>query len=133
MTESEEGAMIHGFYEFTGQEDQTWTPYKVKELLKGLIKSKFLYSVEEVVLESMLQERGLLNLHNRHDDFFQNRAKASRTADCATAVGSYEKKLTENNVNIKFKEGILNIKLDTEQNIFMTGTVSDIKNIKIEI
>ena len=59
--------------------------------------------------------------------------KACGTAACATAVASYEKKLTENNVNIKFKEGILNIKLDTEQNIFMTGPVSDIKNIKIEI
>ena len=32
--ESEDGAMLHGFYEFTGQEDQTWSPYKVKELLK---------------------------------------------------------------------------------------------------
>ena len=59
--------------------------------------------------------------------------KACGTAACATAVASYEKKLTENNVNIKFKEGILNIKLDAEQNIFMTGPVSEIKNIKIEI
>jgi len=59
--------------------------------------------------------------------------KACGTAACATAVASSEKTLTENNVNIKFKEGILNIKLDTEQNIFMTGPVSDIKNIKIEI
>ena len=59
--------------------------------------------------------------------------KACGTAACATVVASYEKKLTENNVNIKFKEGILNIKLDAEQNIFMTGPVSDIKNIKIEI
>ena len=59
--------------------------------------------------------------------------KACGTAACATVVASSEKKLTENNVNIKFKEGILNIKLDAEQNIFMTGPVSDIKNIKIEI
>ena len=89
MTESEEGAMIHGFYEFTGQEDQTWSPYKVKELLKGLIKSKFLYSVEEVVLQAILQEKGLLNLHNRHDDFFQNLAKASRTAGGKAAIEEY--------------------------------------------
>ena len=59
--------------------------------------------------------------------------KACGTAACATVVASSEKKLTENNVNIKFKEGILNIKLDAKQNIFMTGPVSDIKNIKIEI
>ena len=89
MTEPDDGAMKHGFYEFTGQEDQTWTPYKVKELLKGLIKSKFLYSVEEVILQSMLQKKGLLNLHNRHDDFFQNLAKASRTAGGKAAIEEY--------------------------------------------
>ena len=87
--EPEEDAMLHGFYEFTGQEDTQWTPYKVKELLKGLIKSKFLYSVEEVVLQAILQEKGLLNLHNRHDDFFQNLAKASRTAGGRAAIEEY--------------------------------------------
>ena len=80
MTEPEEGAMIHGFYEFTGQEDPFWTPYKVKELLKDLIKSGFIYSAAPIVLESFLNRKGLLNLHNRHNDFFNNLAKASRTA-----------------------------------------------------
>ena len=56
--------------------------------------------------------------------------KACGTVACATAVASYEKKLTENNVNIRFKEGILNIKLDADQNILMTGPVSDIKKLK---
>ena len=59
--------------------------------------------------------------------------KACGTAACATAVASSIKKLTENDVNIIFKEGILNIKVDKNLNIFMTGPVSDIKNIKIEI
>ena len=59
--------------------------------------------------------------------------KACGTAACATAVASSIKKLTEEDVNIKFKEGILNIKIDKSLNIFMTGPVSDIKNIKIEI
>jgi diaminopimelate epimerase len=59
--------------------------------------------------------------------------KACGTAACATAVASLIKKLTGNDVNIRFKEGILNIKLDEKLNIFMTGPVSDIKNIKIEI
>ena len=85
--EPEEGEMLHGFYEFTGQEDTQWTPYKVKELLKGLIKSKFLYSVDEVVLESMLQERGLLNLSNRHDDFFNNLAEV---APCSKFRAKYK-------------------------------------------
>jgi diaminopimelate epimerase len=39
----------------------------------------------------------------------------------------------ENKVAIKFKEGILNIVLNEKNNIFMTGPVSEIKNIKVEI
>ena len=59
--------------------------------------------------------------------------KACGTAACATAVASLIKKLTKNDINIKFKEGILNIKIDMELNIFMTGPVSDIKHTKLEI
>ena len=43
------------------------------------------------------------------------------------------KKLTKNNVNIKFKEGILKIKYDENENIFMTGPVSEIKKITFKI
>jgi len=59
--------------------------------------------------------------------------KACGTAACATAVASSMKKLTENNIDIKFKEGILNINIDKNLNIFMTGSVSDIKPTKLEI
>jgi diaminopimelate epimerase len=59
--------------------------------------------------------------------------KACGTAACATAVASSIKKLTENDINIKFKEGDLNIKIDNDLNIFMTGPVSDIKHIELEI
>ena len=59
--------------------------------------------------------------------------KACGTAACATAVASSIKKLTENDINIKFKDGKLNIKIDQDLNIFMTGPVSDIKQIKLEI
>ena len=59
--------------------------------------------------------------------------KACGTAACATAVASYLKKLTENDINIKFKEGSLNIKIDENLNISMTGPVSDIKHTKLEI
>jgi diaminopimelate epimerase len=59
--------------------------------------------------------------------------KACGTAACATAVASYLKKLTENDINIKFKEGSLNIKIDEGLNISMTGPVSDIKHTKLEI
>ena len=42
--------------------------------------------------------------------------KACGTAACATAVASSMKKLTENNIDIKFKEGILNINIDKNLN-----------------
>ena len=59
--------------------------------------------------------------------------KACGTAACATAVASLFKKLTENDINIKFKEGALNIKIDKDLNIFMSGPVSEIKHTKLEI
>jgi diaminopimelate epimerase len=59
--------------------------------------------------------------------------KACGTAACATAVAATIKKLTENNINIKFKEGALNLKIDDDLNIFMRGPVSDIKYTKLEI
>ena len=59
--------------------------------------------------------------------------KACGTAACATAVASSIKKLTGNDINIKFKEGSLNIKIDQDLNISMTGPVSDIKHTKLEI
>jgi diaminopimelate epimerase len=59
--------------------------------------------------------------------------KACGTAACATAVASLIKNLTKNDIYIKFKEGSLNIKIDENLNILMTGPVSDIKHIKLEI
>ena len=59
--------------------------------------------------------------------------KACGTAACATAVAAFKNKLVNNKVNIKFKEGLLNIEIDKSNNIFMTGPVSEIKNIKIDI
>ena len=59
--------------------------------------------------------------------------KACGTAACATAVAALKKKLVNNKVNIKFKEGHLNIEIDESNKIFMTGPVSELKNIKIDI
>jgi len=51
----------------------------------------------------------------------------------ATAVAASLKKNVENNLNINFKEGSLNIKIDENLNIFMRGPVSGIKHTKLEI
>ena len=59
--------------------------------------------------------------------------KACGTAACATAVAAFKSRLINNEVDIKFKEGFLNIKIDKTDNIFMTGPVSKVKKIDFEI
>ena len=59
--------------------------------------------------------------------------KACGTAACATAVVAFIKKLTKNDINVKFEEGSLNIKVDSDLNIFMRGLVSKIKHTSLEI
>ena len=59
--------------------------------------------------------------------------KACGTAACATAVAAYKNKFVGNKVDIQFKEGLLKIEIDDEDNIFMTGPVSEIKNLELEI
>ena len=57
--------------------------------------------------------------------------KACGTAACATGVAAFEKKISGNNNNIHFKEGYLNIEYDRV--ISMTGPVSDIKELRINL
>ncbi len=59
--------------------------------------------------------------------------KACGTAACATAVAAFKNKLTSNKVEIKFNEGVLDIEIDNSQNIFMTGPVSKVKTLQIDI
>ena len=59
--------------------------------------------------------------------------KACGTAACAAAVAAFNNKLVINKVDIKFKEGFLNIEIDKSHNIYMTGPVAEIKNIKKDI
>ena len=59
--------------------------------------------------------------------------KACGTAACATAVSSSILKLSERCVNIEFPKGLLNINWKTDNNIYMTGRVSEIKKIEINI
>ena len=59
--------------------------------------------------------------------------KACGTAACASAVAALKKSLVNNNVNINFSEGILNIEVDKNDNIFMTGPVSEIKKIYLKL
>tara|TARA_A100001011_G_C14118571_1_gene760204 strand:- start:176 stop:1012 length:837 start_codon:yes stop_codon:yes gene_type:complete len=57
--------------------------------------------------------------------------KACGTAACATAVAASTKGLVGENSIIHFKDG--NLQIDYKGEIFMTGSVSDIKKINLEI
>ena len=59
--------------------------------------------------------------------------KACGTAACATAVSGAVLKLNERCVDIEFPEGLLNIDWNMNNNIYMTGKVSDVKRIAVNI
>lgn len=76
-------------FDLLGTKDPTWSPKKVKELLQDLIKSGFIFKVDEAVLYSFLLRKGLLNLQHRHKDFFKNLIRASRTSGGKKAIEKY--------------------------------------------
>jgi len=59
--------------------------------------------------------------------------KACGTAACAAAVSGAALKLSNRCIDVEFLEGLLNIDWQTDNNIYMTGKVSDIKKIKVNI
>ena len=59
--------------------------------------------------------------------------KACGTAACATAVSGAVLKLNERCVDIEFPEGLLNIDWKKNNNIYMTGKVSEVKKVTVSI
>jgi len=59
--------------------------------------------------------------------------KACGTAACAVAVAGSILKLSDRCVDIEFSEGLINIDWKKDNNIYMSGKVSDIKKIKVYI
>ena len=59
--------------------------------------------------------------------------KACGTAACATTVAGAVLKLNEKCVDIEFPEGVLNVEWKNDNNIYMTGKVSEIKEIMVNI
>ena len=72
------GDFYYDWFDTFGVEDPTWSPKNVKELLRDLIKSNFIFQVDEAVLYSFLLRKGVLNLANRHEDFFKNLIRFSK-------------------------------------------------------
>ena len=59
--------------------------------------------------------------------------KACGTAACATVVSGAVLKLNERYVDIEFQEGLLNIDWNADNNIYMTGKISEVKKITVSI
>jgi len=59
--------------------------------------------------------------------------KACGTAACAAAVSAAVLKLSERCVDIEFAQGLLNIDWKKDNNIYMTGEVSEVKKIVVNI
>ena len=59
--------------------------------------------------------------------------RARGTAACATAVSGAVLKLNERCVDVEFPEGLLNIDWNMNNNIYMTGKVSEAKKIAVNI
>ena len=57
--------------------------------------------------------------------------KACGTAACAVTVAASIKGLADNNLQIHFEEG--NLQIEYKKEIFMTGPVSEVKEIKLDI
>ena len=109
-------------YDFLGTDDPHWSVKKVKELLQDLIKSGFIYQNDEAVLYSFLLRKGVLNLTNRHKDFFQNLISASRTSGGQKLIEEYAKSDKEIPPDLEpFKDS--KISPDEEGNIKDISTV----------
>jgi diaminopimelate epimerase len=59
--------------------------------------------------------------------------KACGTAACAAAVSGAVLKLNERCIDIEFPEGLLNIDWKKNNNVYMTGVVSEVKKITVNI
>ena len=59
--------------------------------------------------------------------------KACGTAACATAVSGAVLKLNERCIDIEFPQGLLNVNWKIDNNIYMTGKVSEVKKIMVNI
>ena len=59
--------------------------------------------------------------------------KACGTASCATAVSGAVLKLNERYVDVEFQEGLLNIEWNADNNIYMTGKISEVKKVTVSV
>ena len=101
---------------------------KIKELGPKIENYKYFPERTNVTFAQVLDKKNIkVNVWERG----AGQTKACGTAACATAVAASVKGLVDKNSNIHFKEGILQI--DCREEVFMTGPVSEVKKIMVDI
>ena len=101
---------------------------KIKELGPRIENYKYFPERTNVTFAQVLDRKNIkVNVWERG----AGQTKACGTAACAAAVAASVKGLTDKNSNIHFNEG--NLKIEYEKEIFMTGPVSEVKKINIDI
>ena len=102
----------------------------VKKLGPAIEKHKYFPKRSNVTFAQVLDKKNItINVWERGAGL----TKACGTAACATAVAAIKKNLVDKDCNIRFKEGDLIINYNNNDNIFMTGPVSQIEKISIDI
>ena len=102
----------------------------IKKLGPAIEKHKYFPKRSNVTFAQVLDKKNItINVWERGAGL----TKACGTAACATAVAAIKKNLVDKDCNIRFKEGDLIINYNNNDNIFMTGPVSQIEKISIDI
>ncbi len=101
---------------------------KIRELGPKIENYKYFPERTNVTFAQVLDKKNIkVNVWERG----AGQTKACGTAACATTVAASVKGLTDKNLNIIFREG--NLRIDYEKEIFMTGSVSEVKKINLDI
>ena len=100
----------------------------IKKLGPEIENYKFFPERTNVTFAQILDKKNIkVNVWERG----AGQTKACGTAACATAVAASEQDLADKNSNIHFKEG--NLQIDYKEEIFMTGPVSEVSKIDLDI
>ena len=138
MSEKEPEGWID-IYDWLGTEDTTWSVKNVKELLRSLIESKILLEWDDAALFSFLNRNKILNLGNRHHDFFKNLIPASKTKSGFEAIKEYAYSDSQRPPDISGHKTEMVTEDDSEQEVQLLSdeeiqreTYDPLKDAKIE-
>ena len=126
-------------YDLLGTEDPSWSPKKVKELLRGLIESGIIEHMDGAALASLLITRGVLNIENRHKEFFKNLIPASQTEGGFEAIKEYAYSKSQYPPNLSGYQKEMTTEISSEEKIeeisdqeIKTEKYDPLKNPEIE-